>query len=236
MKKQSGWSVDLGSRLWCAVLCVCAVALSGGCQLAGGMADSFYRTEEVDIAAEYRGLEGERVAVLVDAGFDIQYEHPAAVPVLTEMIAGGIGSGCEGCESLHPQIVLAYQANNVYWTTLPPEEIAAALRVTRLVLIEVDTYRLTPPGNSYLWDGRIVGTVRVIEADGVDPSTDAYSKRVGAMFPYEQAVGREQASESLIEYRLQGEFAMKVVRLFQDHVRTRGDIIDEERREARGDF
>lgn len=205
-------------------------SICGGCQFFGVMAASSERFEEVDLPAEYRGLDGKTIAVLIDAPYEIQYEYPMVVPTLTDLINLRIISMLsDKTRVLATSETLNYQADNVYWTGEDYRDLAAELQVDRLVVIDLIEYRLLDSGNSYVWDGRCSGDVLVIEADGIDPSTPVYTKRVYSKYPKISGVSRDSEPRSAIERGLMLDFTQRVVWLFADHQRTKEEIRKESR-------
>lgn len=202
-----------------------------GCETVGYVTQAINADQDVQFQAKYRGLENKRVAVLVDAPMDVQFDYQNVVPGLCELISGGIHQYVEGTKVRPPMDVVAFLSNNVYWPMMDPAELAKKLDVQRLVLVDIVEYRLTTPGNSYLWDGVVIAEVGVIEADGVDSSAPVFSERITARFPVVDNVGRDKASATDIERGLQVATSQKIVRLFYDYTRKSGDIDKEQRRE-----
>jgi hypothetical protein len=202
-----------------------------GCDAIGYVNTVIEAEKDVEFQARYRGLDHHRVAVLVDAPLDVQFDRPMAVPGLCDLISGGISQYCEGARVRPPAQVIAYLANDVYWPMKDPAELAAALGVDRLVLVDLVEYRLNAPGNSYVWDGLIIAEIGVIEADGADPTTPVFRERVSARFPLVGSVSRDKEPEQKIEQGLQIGLSQKAIRLFFDYTRKAGDIDDEKRLE-----
>ncbi len=204
---------------------------SAGCEAIGFVGEAVDSEQEVEFVARYTGLNGKRVAVLIDAPLDAQYQHPRAVPGLCEFISAGLREACEGAQIMPSNYVVAYQANNVYWYTMDIEDIAKALNVERIVMVDLVEYRLLAPGNSYLWDGVIVGDINIYETDSLDPNAIAFRERIKARFPSMDGVRRDQYPESTIEQGLQIKFAQDSVNLFRTYTRKKGDIKAEARKE-----
>lgn len=219
---------------WWVVRTLALVAIMGllplvlsGCLFAkgvGGMAESASRFSEVEIDARYRGLENQRVAVLVSAPYEIQYEHVAAVPSITDLISIGIAGGVPGAEVVPTRLALAYQANNVYWEQMDYGDIARDFGVSRLVLVDLVEYRLVAPGNSYVWDGYAAAEIDVIEIVDGREYRYGFSDRVIGRFPPVRGVGRDQEPQAAIEQGLQIEFSRRALWLFRDHTRTKDEI------------
>ena len=193
-------------------------------QATGGMLESNQRFQKVDIDAKYRGLENQRVAVMISAPYEIQYEHVAAVPAITDLISVGIAGGVAGAEVVPTNLVLAYQDNFVYWEQMDYADIARDFGVSRLVLVDLVEYRLVAPGNSYVWDGYAAAEIDVIEIQDGRNYRYGYSDRVIGRFPSVRGVGRDQEPQAAIEQGLQLDFGRRVLWLFRDHTRTRDEI------------
>jgi len=215
-------------RAWCVlILLVMLVMVMSGCELAGGMMESYERTKIVDVNAEYLGLDNHKTAVLIDAPMDIQYEHSRAVPALTEYITLRLASHCPGSQFLPTRAILAYQNQNVYWPTMDYHDLAKALGVERIVFIDLSEYRLFSPGNSYYWDGQAVADVNVFEAESPDSTTFAFTKHVVSKFPPVEAVSRSAATEEQIDNGLKLDFTQRTAWLFYNHQRKNSELQDE---------
>ncbi len=55
-------------------------------------------------------------------------------------------------------------------------------------MVELQEFRLHDPGNQYLWNAAI-GTVGVIESDGLVPENYVFEKIVSVKFPDKQGTG-----------------------------------------------
>ncbi len=165
----------------------------------GAIGNQIERGKKLDLPAEYDGLENAICAVIVNADYATLVEHPTVVGDITANISARIRQYVPGATVLAPAEVLQYQYERSQWRALPYGEVAKELGVERLVLVDLYEYRLTPPGNSYLWDGVAAANVNVIEADGLAPDEFVYSKNVVVRFPDKEGVGRESARRDQIE-------------------------------------
>ena len=87
----------------------------------------------------------------------------------------------------------------------------------RLVLIDLNEYRLNEPGNRHLWRGYIDGNVAVYEADAEDPDDPAFATTVTAQYPEESSIGLVEGEAETIELAALTSFGLKTGRLFYDH-------------------
>lgn len=215
------------SMLGCILAAIAFALVASGCQVAGGIADAYEREKIVTVQAEYDGLAGKRVVVLYDTSMDIRYDFPNAVPLLTDYLSMWIAAHCMDSEVLPTRDVMLFQDANPGWPSMDYADIAQFLNAERLVIIDLIEYRLMEPGNSYLWDGYIVADIGVIEADGPDPSSFVYQKRMASRFPTVDGVTREQVPQATIEDGLQIDFSRKTARLFYTYEIRNEDLMKE---------
>lgn len=229
-----GHVISLARLAACSGSLALAAALPAlpGCAAVGGAVAAYQETEEVTIPAEYTGLAGRKVAILVDAPLEIQYEHPEVVAMITDVVGLNVRAYCPQALVLDTRQTLAYQYNNVYWSTMDYAQLCRDLEADRVILVDLNNYRLIEPGNPYLWDGRAGADVNVIEAESPDPTVFAFRKSIAVRFPGMDGVTREDATEQQVAQGLQIALCQAISRLFHDHVRTRGDIKDQTRRDT----
>lgn len=210
---------------WIIRLAVLAAALvtiltASGCilgQLVGGMAASYARTGTHEVAAEYTGLEGKNFAVMVHAGREVQYEHPGMIDLVAELVATTLAERAGGTGWVPPATVRWYQTNNPRWIAMPYGDVAEALGVDRLILVDIYEYRLHEPGNRYVWDGLAAARVGVVEADSALPDEFMYESEVEVVFPREKGFSPTDISRDQVVTGLNLKFAQATAWLFFDH-------------------
>lgn len=192
----------------------------GGCFVAGlasAMGQNFEYQKLVEVPAQYAGLEGHTVAVVVQADYATLYAHPTLVQQLMYNISQRIAMNVPNVQVAPTQAVLLWQYRTPQWEAMPLGELAETMNVQRLVHVDVYEYRLHPPGNSWLWEGAVAADVGIIEADGFDPDSFVETFTVQATFPDVKGVGRESASAAQIETGLLTMFVQKAAWLFYFH-------------------
>ena len=203
--------------------CVLTALLTpgSGCQvayLAGGMAQSFEYQKRIEVLAQYEGLEHHSVAVVVDSDLGILYQYPK----LAETVSGGVGNllarEVSGVKVLMPAYVREWQFTTPRWNAMPYGEMVKALNVDRIVLVDIHTFRLNPPGNRWIWEGECSATIGVIERDGLttDEFADAYHVTVN--FPTVKQLDRDSATQESIETGLLAQFIKHTAWIFYPHL------------------
>jgi hypothetical protein len=184
----------------------------------GAFGQQIERGKKLDVPAEYDGLDGKTVAVVVQADYATLVEHPLVVENVTKNVAARIARNVPKASVLAPIQVLEWQYRTPQWRALPYGEVARELGVDRLVWIDLYEYRLNPIGNSYLWDGAAGANLGVIEADGLAPDEFVFQKNILARFPEKEGIGRESARREQIEQGLLTLFIQRSSWIFYRHI------------------
>ena len=195
-----------------------ASLILSGCEAAGFIAQAVApKPAPLLVKAEYRGLEHQKVAIVVDANQSLLFEQPLAQVEVSEAVSRKLAAHVPGIEITDARQVADFQNRNIYWNTVPYSQLAARLGVTRLVLIELTDYRLHEPGNVNIWRGVISGHVSVAEADGARPDDLIYDTAVTVSYPPGQPLGVLQADQRTMRFGTLDLFSHVVGGKFYDH-------------------
>lgn len=193
----------------------------GGCTavgFVGAMIEEKRRHSTRPIDAEYEGLRGKTFAIVVSADRSVQAEHPGLVPRLATQITDRLSSDEVGALGVVPAArVLQYQYENPRWAALAPIELARTFGVERLVMVEVQEYRLNDPGNQYLWEGVAAAQVSVLEADAPFPDEYAYQQARRVDFPDDRGRGPLDFPREAVTSELSRRLIDRVAWLFALH-------------------
>lgn len=175
------------------------------------------------VDASYRGLDhAEGFAVMVSADRSIQATHPGAIMEIAARTAENLRDHYADREDpvpgwVRPVDVLNYQYDNPRWYLRPRGEIAADLGVDRLIVITLEEYRLTDPGNTIEWNGVATGRVAVYEADSLGLDDIAFEHAVTVRFPEKIGYDENSYQASQIASVLVSKFSRYSAELFYDH-------------------
>lgn len=203
-------------------VCVVVFGLLGGCQSAAFVAYAVAGDNpKVKVEAEYEGLEGQRVAVLVNADPALLYRQPNAQLEVSTAVSRAIAANVEGVTVIDPADLVAFQQRNIYWSTATYGRLAKRLNVSRIVMIELREYRLHDPGNTVMYRGVASARVEVAEADGETPDTPVYATEVAVAYPPERAEGVPNANPTTIKKGMLDLFTLAAAGKFYDHKEPR---------------
>ncbi len=208
-------------RLKLGLLLLAVPLLSAGCsipQLVGGMLESDRRNSTRTVEAVYEGLADKSFAVVVAADRSVAADYPGVVPTLTNTISERIRTRSLASGFVPPDQVLKFQTQNPRWEAMRPAELAETLaNVDRLIFIDLQEFRLSDPGNPYLWAGTASALVGVIESDSRFSEEFVFTKQISVTFPDQDGFGPSQIPQSGVELALARRFIDRVSWLFYEH-------------------
>ena len=139
---------------------VAGVLTLQGCMIGnlfGGMAQNAEYQKLIQVLPEYDDLEDKRVAVIVNRDLLSLYEYPQIARLLAAGISLNIQRAIPTARVMNPDLVIAWQFNTTQWSAMPYGDLAARLQVDRIVYVDMYEYRIHPPGNSWIYEGRCRG-------------------------------------------------------------------------------
>jgi len=190
--------------------------------LAGCIFSPFLRSSELkgshDVEAKYTGLTGKSFAVIVNADRITQADFPQLVGQVATTVAQHLKDECDVSGWIPPEDVLAYQYKNPRWSVMRLDELSKELGVERLIFVEITEFRLTEPGNQYLWRAAAAAKVGVVESDGVVNDNFAFQEAVRVEFPLEErAIGPAQLPAQAVQVKIAKKLVDRIEWLFYDH-------------------
>ena len=183
----------------------------GGCAASnfpGGPADRPQR-----VRAEYRGLENQTVAVLIQR--PEPYRDPLLGYELSMHLARRLQDHVPNIRMVHPKRVEAYRIQNPDWFYRPYAESARALKAQRLLIVRLQTYRLLEAPH-HRWWGRVLADVDVFEAAG-EAGRTGKTFRIETRYPDEPEPLDQIHNEKTLRLAVAEVFSIKVARKFHDH-------------------
>lgn len=203
-----------------ALLLVSCSLVMGGCNIVGffgAIEAERRRTGTIKVDAQYTGLEGQRVAVIVDASRELQADGRRVIQaVLSEVIARLEANG--NLESIVPAIDIErvlYDEPDLLSRTY--DEIARRFGVDRLVVIQLEEFRLAEPGNRYVWAGHAAGVLLVVEADSYLEDDVRLEQYVSVKYPSKDNITVDEMPAEAVALELLRRFANRSSWFFYRH-------------------
>ena len=190
----------------------------GGCSwMRHGLYVLFGSGSTRTIEAEFDGLPGHTVAVVVYADQKILYDYPDAPARLTQGIADSLRKNVEDVCVVDPAKVLRFQIEHLYWDALDRTEIGRRLDAEYVLFVSLIEYTARRPGSAGLSQGQITAETKLYqtslpERDAVVWSADPL---LSVTFP-EDRPGRLRQSE-LIRSETESRFIRQLAWKFHEH-------------------
>ncbi|MEO0512602.1 MAG: hypothetical protein AAF108_06860 [Planctomycetota bacterium] len=200
-------------------LLTAAVVAAGGCGIPAFFGLVLRNAEETGDhleEAEYTNMTEQSFGVIIAADRSIQADHPSLVQYLTQRVTAELMENTDATGVVPADRVLGYQYNNPSWSAREYIEIADEFGVDRLVVIDLQEFRLHDPGNSYLWDGQAAASVVVLERDSITPNDFAFRKFLQVGFPDTNGLGPAQLREEVVRTELAIRLSNRISWLFYD--------------------
>lgn len=189
-----------------------------GCEGAGYVASAFSDGKpDVEVDAEYRGLENQRVAVLVDADLATLNRYPLAQLEVCKAISEKLAKNVPGITVVEAKQVVDFQHRNIYWNHTPYADLAKRLNVNRIVTVDLAEYRMHEPGNQYILRGTIAARVGVAETDSERPNDLVYNTPVNVIYPSASSIGAVNQNEKTIRLATLDLFSTGAAGKFYDY-------------------
>ena len=192
----------------------------GGCQvgqLIGGMAGSAERQGKTEFKPKYTKLQDKSFAVIVAADRSIQSEFPDIVTITTFEMTKRLAENAGSSGVLPAAEVLRYQSQHPGWVAKPLGELAKTLGVDRVVYVDLQDFRMTDPGNPYVYTGVASGVVHVAEVESEVASEFAFGKDVRVKYPDMTGMSSAQIPRAEVFSELARRFIERSAWMFYSH-------------------
>lgn len=170
------------------------------------------------VSAEFDGLKGHTVAIVVFADQKVQYEYNSAPLELSMVIGGEMRENVKPVVVVDPHAVARYQAENVHWEEMDRVALGRVFGADFVLYVALVEFTTREPGSTDLYRGRIAAEVSVWNT--TLPEQDARVWRKGDLrvkFPADGARGLFSGNDSKIRFETERLFAVELVRKFHDH-------------------
>jgi hypothetical protein len=199
---------------------VSATALAGGCSGAMGryMAYLWHGGNQREVEAEFEGLEGKSLAVVIYADQRTQYEYPDVNRTLSAMISGLIEKNVDGVTVVSPTRIARYQDENIYWLDMDKPELGKALGADYVLFVPLEEFGTRLPDSSYLYRGRV--TCQPSLYDTSKPPREARVhkfEKIRVRYPEHEPAGMLTENDRQVRVHTEELFAQKLAWKFYDH-------------------
>jgi len=200
-------------------LVVAMLLVTTGCSKVGYLLYLIAPGEQtVKVPAEFDGLPGGSVAIVIYADQSTQYEYPYVRLELSSLIASEMKKNVKDVSIIDPRRVVKYQDDNINWEAFDRTEIGKAFKADYVLYISLVEYTTREPGSFNLFRGRIKGEVGVYKTSLPERQARVYrGDDVNVIYPEQAPIGQLGEDDSAVRYQAQKIFAEKLVKKFYEH-------------------
>ena len=189
----------------------------GGCNIFGHTAYVLFGRTGKDVEAEYEGLAGEKVAIIIAVADEVDYNYPGARMNIALAVAKAIGQNVKDVEFVAQEKVQAFQQSQPDWIGMPMSEIAGRFGAGRVLYLDVYQFDMYERHSKYLLRGQISATVRVYERKGSNTDQAVYRGEAETLFPKHQPITAGDTAMLKVQTNTIDSFAEQMARKFYDH-------------------
>ncbi|MHC4294947.1 MAG: hypothetical protein ACYSTL_05120 [Planctomycetota bacterium] len=216
MSKRS-WAPLLSAMIW--MVPVGLTTLLGGCDALGYMLYQIAPPEKMQkVPAEFDGLAGRSMAIVIYIDQGVQYEYPYARLGLSSVLAAELKNHIENLTVVDPRRVIAYQAENIRWDMRDKTELGRDLGADYVLLVALDEYTMRERGSVNLYRGRIRGHASLYETARPEDQARLWDgDDFAVVYPEHAPTGELGEDDSKIRYATEKRFAQLVAKKFYIH-------------------
>ena len=203
-----------------------AVATSGGCSTAGAQwwAYVLFGSQKQDVKAEFEGLSGKTVAVVVYTDLRTQYEYPDLNLTLSSAICGRLEKNVENIKLIPATRVVHYQDQNIYWPEMDKTELGKALGANYVIYVPLEEFATRVPDSSYLYRGRATCEPSVYDMSKPPRGARVYKgDKIRVQYPEHEPDGMVNENDRQVRAETEKLFAERVAWKFYDHQEERAE-------------
>ncbi|MDY7011340.1 MAG: hypothetical protein SVV80_11410 [Planctomycetota bacterium] len=198
-----------------------AMFFIGGCNLGNWFMHVFAPPIPMKtIEAQFGDLPGKTVAVVVFAGPEIQLDYNMAQLELTDAVGAELRRKVRNVTLIDARRVIRYQAENVRWDAMPPENLCDVFGADYVMLISLMEFSTREQGSIHLARGRITAEINIYKAKLSSTGGGNPVWRTGpiyTVYPAESSMGMPAGNDLQIRILTERIFAAELVKNFHEY-------------------
>jgi len=211
--------VRRAARLGAAALLAATCLSLGGCRSLGYVGYLLApEAPQKTVPAEFEGLAGRTVAVVIFSDERVQYEYPYARLTLASAIRAELISRLKNTTVVDPGRVCRYQDEHINWEAMDKTALAKDLGADYVLQVALVEYTTREPGSVNLFRGRITAQAGVYQADLPERSARVWwCDNISVVNPKDNPVGLVGDGDRQIRGATERLFADALVKNFYAH-------------------
>ena len=195
-----------------------AVPMLAGCPAARYMAYLFFGGQEKTVKAEFPGLAGKSVVVVVFCDKRTQYDYPDITLTLAAAIAGELERNVKKIRVIDPRQVVKYQDSNIYWDEMGKTELGRGLGADFVLFVPVEEFNTRETGSQNLYRGRITSQCGLWQVSLPEQKARVWQgETIRVVYPEHDPTGLLQENDRVVRDKTERLFANRLAKKFYDH-------------------
>jgi len=200
------------------LLLLAGLPLLAGCPASRYFAYLLFGGQEKPVKAEFTGLKGKSVAVVVFCDKRTQYDYPDISLTLASAIAGELEKHVEKVRVIDPRQVVKYQDSNIYWDEMGKTELGKALGADFLLFVPLEEFSTRETGSQNLYRGRITSQCGLWQVSLPERKARVWqSETIRVVHPEHDPSGLLQENDRVVREKTERLFADRLAKKFYDH-------------------
>lgn len=171
-----------------------------------------------NVSAEFSGLDGHRVAIVIYADQRVQYEYPRARLTVASVIRAEMNARLKKVSVTDVARVWQYQNDHANWETLEKSELAKPFGVDYILYVTLVEYTTREIGGINLYRGRITAECSLYQAGMSDQEGRVWHcDRLAVLYPEAAPAGVPGESDRSVREEAERLLADALVKKFYDH-------------------
>lgn len=200
-----------------AALLACMTAALAGCNWLRGILVLTSPEPTRQVEAEFDGLVGKRVVVIVEAEMETLFDFPRIRREAAEQIAYHLTQYVADLQPIPPRQVADYRARGYRTEYQPSHEIGEHFQADYVLRAELLTFATREEASASLYRGRADVMLALYDVHGDTPTDPVWNGRVKVSYPPGGPLGPGQIDEEKIYSRTLRLLGERVTQKFYDH-------------------
>lgn len=170
------------------------------------------------VKAEFAGLAGHNVAIVIYADEKVQLEYPYARLRVASMIAAELRKRIKNIKVIDPRRVVRYQHENIHWDEMDKTKLGKRFGADYALYVTLVEYTTRERGMINLFRGSIVAEAAVYQTSLPERQARVWRvSEIRVLYPPEAPMGQPGEDDRKIRYETERSFTDKLVKKFYKH-------------------
>ena len=170
-------------KLSCLFLLTCFIFLASGCSIFEYTSYVLFGSEKKKNKAVYKGLENNKVLILLNTPAGMEYSYPQSRESLLLACQKILKEKVKNISFSNHDMVESFIMRELDWISMPISVLAKKFDATRVVYVDMYEFTLQDASSIGIYQGQTKSEVKVYEMDSVTPNTPVFNYYIDVKYP-----------------------------------------------------